>query len=84
MDRVDSGSGYTRDHVRLVRQAVDFALNIYGEDVFRKIILATARLEPARIEPLVATKPLRDEERDRKKAYISLRDQGGASHSRRT
>ena len=70
VDRVDSASGYTRDNVRLVCQAVNFALNAYGEDVFRAIALATARFEPTRIEPLAATKPSRDEERDRKRAYI--------------
>lgn len=70
VDRVDSASGYTRDNVRLVCQAVNFALNTFGEDVFREIALATARFVPERIEPLAATKPSRDEERDRKSAYI--------------
>jgi hypothetical protein len=70
LDRVDAASGYTRDNVRLVCQAVNFALNAYGEDVFREIALATARFVPERIEPLAATKPSRDEERDRKRAYI--------------
>jgi hypothetical protein len=59
LDRVDAASGYTRDNVRLVCQAVNFALNAYGEDVFREIALATARFVPERIEPLAATKPSR-------------------------
>lgn len=70
LDRVDAASGYTRDNVRLVCQAVNFALNAFGEDVLREIALATAQYVPTRIEPLAATKPSRDQERDRKSAYI--------------
>ena len=40
LDRVDAASGYTRDNVRLVCQAVNFALNAYGEDVFREMFAA--------------------------------------------
>ena len=70
LDRVDAASGYTRDNVRLVCQAVNFALNAFGEDVLREIALATAQYVPTRIEPLAATKPSRDQERDRKSAYF--------------
>jgi hypothetical protein len=70
LDRVDAASGYTRDNVRLICQAVNFALNAYGEDIFREIALATARFVPGRIDPLAATEPSREEERDRKRAYI--------------
>ena len=63
LDRIDSTGGYTRDNVRLVCQAVNFALNAYGEDVFREIATATAGFEPT----LVAAS---DQERRRKTAYI--------------
>lgn len=70
LDRIDAASGYTRDNVRLVCQAVNFALNAFGEDVFREIALASARFDPAKVEPIAVSKPSRDDERDRKRAYI--------------
>jgi hypothetical protein len=63
LDRIDSTGGYTRDNVRLVCQAVNFALNAFGEDVFRDIAKATATFEPTSVAP-------GDAERRRKSAYI--------------
>ena len=63
LDRIDSTGGYTRDNVRLVCQAVNFALNAYGEDVFREIATGTATFEPT-----IAWAT--EEERRRKTAYI--------------
>ena len=63
LDRIDSTGGYTQDNVRLVCQAVNFALNAYGEDVFRDIAIGTATFEPT---IAWATK----EERQRKTAYV--------------
>jgi hypothetical protein len=64
LDRIDSTGGYTRDNVRLVCQAVNFALNAYGEDTFREIAAATVAFEPA------ALAPADQSERQRKSAYI--------------
>ena len=64
LDRIDSTGGYTQDNVRLVCQAVNFALNAYGEDTFREIAAATAAFEPA------AVAPADQSERQRKSAYI--------------
>ena len=64
LDRIDSIGGYTRDNVRLVCQAVNFALNAFGEDVFRQIAKATAAFERTIVAPS-------DEERRRKTAYIA-------------
>jgi hypothetical protein len=66
LDRIDSTGGYTSDNVRLVCQAVNFALNAYGEDVFQAIAAATAAFEPSMAAPA-------DEvERRRKVAYIAF------------
>lgn len=51
LDRIDSSGGYTRDNTRLVCQAVNFALNAFGEDVFREISLAAAEFDPERVRP---------------------------------
>ena len=64
LDRIDSTGGYTRDNVRLVCQAVNFALNAYGEDTFREIAAATVAFEPAEVAPADQS------ERKRKSAYI--------------
>jgi hypothetical protein len=37
LDRIDARLPYTADNCRLVLQAVNFALNAYGDEVFRKI-----------------------------------------------
>jgi hypothetical protein len=37
IDRIDSSKGYTKDNVRVVCIAVNYALNEFGEDVFRQI-----------------------------------------------
>lgn len=80
LDRIDSRGGYTRENVRLVCQVVNFALNAYGEDIFREIAVATAGFEPSEVAPSDVT------ERQRKAAYIAhviqeaprvLKDQGG-------
>ena len=64
LDRIDSTGGYTRDNVRLVCQAVNFALNAYGEDTLREIAVATAAFEPAAVAPADKS------EQQRKSAYI--------------
>ena len=46
LDRIDCSEGYTRDNTRLVCQAVNFALNAFGEDIFREIAKAAAKFEP--------------------------------------
>jgi hypothetical protein len=65
LDRIDSRGGYTRDNVRLVCQVVNFALNAYGEDIFREIAVATAGFEPSEVASSDVT------ERQRKAAYIA-------------
>ena len=40
IDRVDSAKGYTKDNVRLVLTAVNFALNEWGHDVYLRIAKA--------------------------------------------
>lgn len=42
LDRIDSSKGYTAKNCRLVCVAVNFALNQWGEAVFRKIATAIA------------------------------------------
>lgn len=41
-DSIDPAGGYIRDNIQLVCQAVNFALNAYGEDTFREIVKTTA------------------------------------------
>lgn len=40
IDRIDSNKGYTKDNVRLVCVAVNYALNEFGEEIFEKICRA--------------------------------------------
>jgi hypothetical protein len=40
IDRIDCSKGYTPDNVRLVCVVVNYALNEFGEDVFRQICQA--------------------------------------------
>lgn len=42
IDRKESSKGYTKDNVRVVCLAVNYALNEWGDDVFRKISIAFA------------------------------------------
>lgn len=37
IDRIDCNKGYTQDNVRLVCVAVNYALNEFGEETFRKV-----------------------------------------------
>ena len=37
IDRINSNKGYTKDNVRLVCVAVNYALNEFGESIFRQI-----------------------------------------------
>jgi len=37
IDRINSFKGYTKDNIRLVCVAVNYALNEYGEETFKKI-----------------------------------------------
>ena len=68
LDRIDCSAGYTRDNTRLVCQAVNFALNAYGEDVFRDIVLAAADFVPEQVRPLGPADV--EAERERKRQYI--------------
>ena len=43
LDRIDPEQPYSVENCRLVLQAVNFALNSYGDEVFLKIARATAR-----------------------------------------
>lgn len=43
IDRIDSAGGYTKDNVRLVCVAVNYALNEFGEGVFKQICEAYLR-----------------------------------------
>ncbi len=70
LDRVDASGGYTRDNTRLVCQAVNFALNAFGEDVFREIVLAAAKFDPEEVRPAVEGAPDAEVERERKRQYI--------------
>jgi hypothetical protein len=77
LDRIDASGGYTRDNTRLVLQAVNFALNSYGEDTFRQIAKAAASFDPEEVLPTrAATNLMADHEvapeveRDRKQQYI--------------
>lgn len=38
IDRIDSTKGYTYDNVRVVLNIVNYGLNIWGEDVLRKVM----------------------------------------------
>lgn len=40
IDRIDSSEGYTKDNIRLVCVAVNFALNEFGEEIFKQICKA--------------------------------------------
>lgn len=40
IDRIDAAGGYTRDNIRLVLTAVNFALNEWGHDVYLRIAKA--------------------------------------------
>ena len=40
LDRIDSNRGYTKDNVRIVCVAVNYALNEFGEEVFKQICTA--------------------------------------------
>jgi hypothetical protein len=40
IDRINPSIGYTKDNIRLVCASVNFALNEFGEDIFRKICKA--------------------------------------------
>ena len=68
LHRIDSSAGYTRDNTRLVCQAVNFALNAYGEDIFRDIVLAAAKFVPEQVRPLGPANV--EAERERKRQYI--------------
>ena len=68
LHRIDSSAGYTRDNTRMVCQAVNFALNAYGEDVFRDIVLAAAKFVPEQVRPLGPTDV--EAERERKQQFI--------------
>jgi hypothetical protein len=68
LHRIDSSAGYTRDNTRLVCQAVNFALNAYGEDMFRDIVLAAAKFVPEQVRPLGPADV--EAERERKRQYI--------------
>ena len=77
LDRIDASAGYTRDNTRLVCQAVNFALNAFGEDVFREIALAAAEFKPEQVRPasarpaaVEAGKATPEAERERKLQYI--------------
>jgi hypothetical protein len=77
LDRIDSSEGYTRDNTRLVCQAVNFALNAFGEDVFREIALAAAEFVPEQVRPTITRlatvegeQLATDAERERKRQYI--------------
>jgi hypothetical protein len=76
-DRIDSSGGYTRDNTRLVCQAVNFALNAFGEDIFREIALAAAAFVPEQVRPAIARsgavegdQAASEAERQRKRRYI--------------
>lgn len=43
LDRINCRKGYQRDNVRLVCVSVNYALNEFGEEVFRKIATAYVR-----------------------------------------
>jgi hypothetical protein len=43
LDRIDPTKPYPRENCRLVLQAVDFALNSWGDEVFEEITLAAVR-----------------------------------------
>jgi hypothetical protein len=77
LDRIDSSGGYTRDNTRLVCQAVNFALNAFGEDIFRVIALAAAAFDPEQVRPASMTtatverdQAMPEAERERKRQYI--------------
>ena len=73
LDRIDSSGGYTRDNTRLVCQAVNFALNAFGEDIFREVVLAAASFDPEAVRPAGAIAPEEpgpEAERERKRRYI--------------
>lgn len=46
LDRIDSGAGYARGNVRLVRVQVNLALNEWGQEVFFEMALAVAASLP--------------------------------------
>jgi hypothetical protein len=76
LDRIDCSGGYTRDNARLVCQAVNFALNAFGEDIFREIALATAEFDPEQVRSAraataaVGSRPPQGTEREQKRQYI--------------
>lgn len=38
IDRIDSTKGYTYDNIRVVLNIVNYAMNVYGEDVLREVM----------------------------------------------
>lgn len=85
LDRIEGDKGYTKDNVRLVCQAVNFALNRFGEDVFYEIAGAAAA-QVGEIPEAIACHDSADEAQ-RKRRYIGfivdeaptlLRDNDGA------
>lgn len=44
IDRIDCSKGYVPDNIRLVCVAVNYALNEFGEDIFRQICRAYLRI----------------------------------------
>lgn len=40
IDRIDCSKGYTKDNVRLVCVAVNYALNEFGEEIFKQICIS--------------------------------------------
>jgi hypothetical protein len=51
LDRIDSSQPYTRRNCRLVLQAVNFALNAFGDDVFLAIAEGAIRVRDALASP---------------------------------
>jgi hypothetical protein len=85
LDRIDGEGGYTKDNVRLVCQAVNFALNRFGEDVFYEIAEAAAAYVGR--EPAALVREDGPDQRTLKRRYIDfvatqapkvLRAHGGA------
>jgi hypothetical protein len=52
LDRIDSSQPYSRRNCRLVLQAVNFALNSWGDDVFLAIAEGAIRVRDASANPL--------------------------------
>jgi hypothetical protein len=70
LDRIEGDKGYTKDNVRLVCQAVNFALNRFGEDIFYEIARA-AMTQVGRIPESIACLDSADEA-ERKRRYIDF------------